>query len=52
MVILVAKICPGVLGVELPADDGLGGVGFFTQRLGSEPQCLLVVESLLLGGAG
>ena len=46
------KFGSGILGVEPPVDDGLGGVPFPYQGLDFPPKSLLVKDPLPQAGAG
>ena len=46
------KFGSGVLGVEPPIDDGLGGVALPNQGLDLPPESLLIGEPLPQAGAG
>ena len=50
--IKAVKFGSGILGVEPPVDDGLGGVAFPYQGLDFFPESLLVRDPLPQAGAG
>ena len=46
------KFGSGILGIEPPADSGLGGVAFLNQSMDFPPERLPDEEALLQAGAG